>query len=127
MPKEGLCESCTAVDISSSIERDADGYTTSVTWTFKKYDNINYQYRTFTVDADGNTEDILVPTWLEENLIKTATATYEIPVDQRTTCTHEEPHDHDNEMTFQAANALWSDTWKASAEGQAFWEDFNAV
>jgi len=34
----------------------------------------------------------------------------DIPEDERTTATHEEPHVHDNEMAFQAAYTTWSES-----------------
>lgn len=123
--KEGLCETCTYTKVDYTLERDSGGWTTSITWTFKLYNNVNYQKQTIVMDADGNTEEHIVPTVIEENLIKTESATYAIPTDQRTQATHEEPHVHENEMAFQAAYRSWADSHRESDVGKAFWSLFN--
>ena len=125
--KEGLCETCTHTITSYVVERDSDGYSTSITWTFKLYDNVNYQRQNVVIDAEGNTEEHLVPTVVEDNLIRTSSTTYNIPTDQRTTATHEEPHVHDNEIAFQAAYRTWADAHRESEAGQAFWNTFGAA
>tara|TARA_R100001463_G_scaffold132726_1_gene193593 strand:+ start:58 stop:435 length:378 start_codon:yes stop_codon:yes gene_type:complete len=124
--KEGLCEICTFTKVDYTLERDSSGWTTSITWTFKLYNNVNYQKQTIVMDADGNTEEHIVPTVIEENLIKTESATYAIPIDQRTQATHEEPHVHENETAFQAAYRIWADTHRESDTGKEFWSIFNS-
>ena len=94
------------------VERNEAGESTSITWTFKKYSTSTTEVQSRIVDADGNTEEFDVPVVSESDLIDTYTKVYAIPVDQRTTATHEEPHVHENEMEFQAAYI----TWEESAE-----------
>lgn len=110
-----------------TLTRDDDGYTTSITWTFKKYNNSTEQERTVT-DPDTNEEITgTVRVYDEADLVDTQSVTYNIPVDQRTTATHEEPHVHDNEMAFQAAYRTWADSHKNSEAGQAFWNTFGTL
>ena len=123
--KEGICPTCTHSKGSYTLERDSEGYTTSITWTFKLYNNVNYQKQTVVIDGDGNTEEMILPTVTEENLIKTESATYNIPPDQRTQATHEEPHVHDNEIAFQTAYQTWASSHRESDSGKVFWENFN--
>ena len=123
--KEGLCETCTYTKVDYNVLRDSDGWTTLITWTFKLYNNVNYKKQNVVIDADGNTEEHIVPTVTEDNLIKTRSATYSIPLEQRTQATHEEPHEHENEMAFQAAYRTWADTHRESKVGKAFWAELN--
>jgi len=125
MMEEGICEACTLTKASYNVARDSNGYSTSITWTFKLYNNVNYKKQNVVIDGDGNTEEQLVPTVTEENLIKTESATYAIPTDQRTQATHEEPHVHENEIAFQAAYRTWADSHRESGAGKDFWSVFN--
>ena len=125
MMEEGICEACTHTEGSHTLQRDSNGWTTSITWTFKRYNNVNYKKQNVVIDMDGNTEEQMMATVTEDNLIKTASVTYEIPTDQRTQATHEEPHVHENEMAFQAAYRVWADSHRESEAGKAFWDSFN--
>lgn len=93
-----------------TVERNEAGESTSITWTFKKYSTSTIEVQSIQVDADGNTEEFEVSVIDENDLINTYTKVYNIPEDERTTATHEEPHVHDNEMAFQAAYTTWSES-----------------
>ena len=125
MMEEGVCSACTSTKATYTLVRDSDGWTTSITWTFKKYNNVEYKKQNVVIDGDGNTEERMMEILTEDNLIKTESATYAIPTDQRTQATHEEPHVHENEMAFQAAYRIWADTHRESEAGKAFWAGFN--
>ncbi len=125
--KEGLCATCTYNKMSYVVDRDSDGWTTAITWTYKLYNNVNYQKQPFVIDADGNTEEHIVPTVTEENLIKTKSTTYPIPTAERTKATHEEPHIQENEIAFQAAYQTWVASHESSILGKVFWKEINRV
>jgi len=125
--KEGICATCTYTKVDKyTLERDSNGWTTSITWIFKLYNNVNYKKQNVVIDGDGNTEEQIVPTVTEDNLLKTESVTYAIPTDQRTQATHEEPHEHNNEMAFQAAYRIWADSHRESDVGKNFWSTFNS-
>ena len=53
---------------------------------------------------------------IEDDLVETRTATYEIPEADRTTLAHGEthPHNHENELAFQEKYMKWWNDWEAS-------------
>ena len=126
MMEEGVCSACTSTKATYTLERDSNGWTTSITWTFKLYNNVEYRRQNVVIDGEGNTEEHMMAILTDDNLIKTESATYAIPIDQRTQATHEEPHVHENEMAFQAAYRIWADSHRESDAGRDFWSIFNS-
>ena len=93
-----------------TVERNEAGESTSITWNFKKYSTSTIEVQSHQVDDDGTTEEFEVMVVNESDLIDTYTKVYSIPEDQRTTATHEEPHDYENEMAFQSAYQTWCES-----------------
>lgn len=98
------------------IARNEVGESTSITWTFKNYNNYEIQQVEKTVDAEGTVEAINWPVVSEDDLVETRTATYNIPEADRTTLAKGEshPHNHENEIAFQEKYIKWWNDWEAS-------------
>ena len=99
-----------------TIARNEAGESTSITWTFKDYDNWTTEEVEKVVDAEGNKETFDWPVVSEDDLVEVRTVTYNIPEADRTTLAHSEthPHNHENEMAFQEKYKKWFNDWKSS-------------
>ena len=113
-------------DTSYEIERNEEGESISITWTFKDYSNWEIQQVEKRIDADGNTAMMDWPVVNEDDLIGTMTATYVIPTEDRTTAYHADshPHNHENETAYQEKYAKWWEDWQASANYPTFLASF---
>jgi len=103
-------------DTTYTIERNGAGESTSITWTFKDYNNYEIQKVEKVVDAEGTKEMIDWPVLSEDDLVATRSATYNIPEADRTTLAHGEthPHNHNNEIAFQEKYKKWWNDWELS-------------
>lgn len=109
-----------AIKSTHTIERDENGYSTSITWTYKKYNNFSEEVQTKVIDAEGTTQDVTVNVVDEDDLVITKSITFNIPEHLRTTAVHEEPHVYEREMELQSHLIAWHNLLLETEEGQQF-------